>query len=202
VTFRNLPGAATSCLCAQFARYCKVQAPEEQTFLGYTKELVAATEPMLVARTDPQPPEYKRHGANLRKAFKDILCDNIPPGLPPVSRLRDGRILEHAIPLKPTARPQAKQPYRLSETELTEVRTQITTLVNQGWIRPSLGPWGVPVLFQRKKDGKLRMCIDYRALNHHTVKHAYPMPRIEELLQKLRSNTCCKSSQGQYLAYK
>jgi hypothetical protein len=109
--------------------------------------------------------------------------------LPPVRRLRDGRILEHAIPLKPTARPEAKQPYHLSETELTEVRTQITTLVNQGWIRPSLSPWGAPVLFQRKKDGKLRMCIDYRALNHHTVKHVYPMPRIEELLQKLRAYT-------------
>jgi hypothetical protein len=150
-------GAAIELLsAAQFASYCKVQGPEDQTFLGYIKELVAATEPTLVAHTDPQPPEYKRHEANLRKAFKDILCDNIPPGLPLVRRLREGRILEHAVPLKPTARPEAKQPYPLSETELTEVRTQITTLVNQGWIRPSLSLWGAPVLFQRKKDGKLR----------------------------------------------
>jgi hypothetical protein len=131
---------------AQFARHCKLQGPEDHAFLGYINELVTATEAMLVARTDPQPPEYKRHKANLREEFKDILCDNIPPGLPPVRRLRDGRILEHAIPLKPTA----KQPYRLSETELTEVRTQITTQVNQGWIRLSLSPWGAPMLFQWK----------------------------------------------------
>jgi hypothetical protein len=64
---------------AQFARRCKLQGPEDHAFLGHIKELVAATEPMLVARTDPQPPEYKRHEANLREEFKDILCDNIPP---------------------------------------------------------------------------------------------------------------------------
>jgi hypothetical protein len=69
---------------AQFARRCKLQGPalqpcrEDHAFLGYIKELVAATEAMLVARTHPQPPEYKRHKANLREEFKDILCDNIP----------------------------------------------------------------------------------------------------------------------------
>jgi hypothetical protein len=135
---------------AQFARHCKLQGPEDQAFLGCTNKLVPATEAMLVAHTDPQPPEYKQHEANLSEEFKDILCDSITPGLPPVCRLCDSRILEHAIPLKPTARPEAKQPYRLSETELTEVRTQITTLVNQGWIRRSLSPWGASVLFQRK----------------------------------------------------
>jgi hypothetical protein len=66
---------------AQFARHCKLQVPEDHAFLGYIKELVAATEAMLVARTDPQPPEYKRHKANLREEFKDILCDKPPPGL-------------------------------------------------------------------------------------------------------------------------
>jgi hypothetical protein len=140
-------GAAIDLLnAARIARHCKLQDSKDQAFLGYINELVAATEPMLVARTDPQPPEYKRHEANLREEFKGILCDNIPPGLPPVCRLRDGRIPEHAIPLKPTARPEAKQPCRLSEIELTEVRTQITILVNQGWIRPSFSPWGAPVL--------------------------------------------------------
>jgi hypothetical protein len=150
---------------------------------------------MLAASTDPQPPAYKQHEANLHEEFKDIICDNLLPGLPPVCRLRDGRILEHAIPLKPTARPEAKQPYRLSETEVTELHTQITTLVNQGWIRPSLSPWGAPVFLQRKMDGKPYMCIDYRALNHHTVKHAYPMPasrnsfRNSELTQLSHSLT-------------
>jgi hypothetical protein len=64
---------------AQFARHCKLQGPEDHAFLGCIKELVAASEAMLAARTDPQPPEYKRHEASLREEFKDILFDNIPP---------------------------------------------------------------------------------------------------------------------------
>jgi hypothetical protein len=56
----------------------------------------------------------------------------------------------------------------------------------QGFIGPALSPWGAPVLFQRKKNGKLRMCIDYRALSHQTIKHAFPMPRIEEFRDHLR----------------
>jgi hypothetical protein len=77
---------------------------------------------------------------------------------------------------------------------LNEVRTQITNLVKQGWIRSSLGPWGAPVLFQGKKDGKARTSVVLRHyacalitdyLNHHTIKHAYPMPRIKQLLQKV-----------------
>jgi hypothetical protein len=71
-------GAAIELLnAAQIARYCKLPGPEDQAFCVYIKELVAATEPMLAARTDPQPPENKRQEANLREEFKDILGDNI-----------------------------------------------------------------------------------------------------------------------------
>jgi hypothetical protein len=153
-------------------------------FLGYIKELVAtanAQSPPL----HPQPLEYQCHEAALREGFKDILQDDIPPGLPRVGQLKDGQVLEHTIPLKPGATPEARQPYRFSKTELAKVRARITTPVNQGWIRLSLGSWGAPVLFQRKKDGKLRMSVDYSALSNHTVKHANPMPHIEGLLHKL-----------------
>jgi hypothetical protein len=102
-------GAATELLNAiQYARFVKHLGPEDQAFCVHIKELVTATEPMLVARADPQPPECKRHEANLREVVKGIFCDDIPQGLPPVRRLHDGRVLEHAIPLKPTARPEAK----------------------------------------------------------------------------------------------
>lgn len=109
----------------------------------------------------------------------------MPPGLPPVRHLRDGRVLEHCIDLEPDGKPSAQQPYRFTPDELAEVNKQLTELINNGWIRPSLSPWAAPVLFHRKKDGKLRMCIDYRALNHQTIKARYPMPRIEELLDRL-----------------
>ena len=58
-------------------------------------------------------------------------------------------------------------------------------LLEQGWIRPSSSPYDAPILFIPKKDGKWRMCIDYRALNKITVKNRYPLPKVEELLDRL-----------------
>ena len=57
--------------------------------------------------------------------------------------------------------------------------------MDNGFIRPNKSPYGAPVLFVKKKDGSLRMCIDYRALNKITVKNKYPLPRIDELLDRL-----------------
>ena len=53
-------------------------------------------------------------------------------------------------------------------------------------IKPSSSPYGAPILFARKKDGKLRMCIDYRALNSQTVPDSFPLPRIDELLARIQ----------------
>ena len=169
------------------ARLAQVVARDEGVvFLGYIKELTT-TEPEAPAATpSDQSPELKRFEDDIRKEFSDVIRDDIPPGLPPVRTLPDGRPIEHAIPLKTDAKPVSQQPYKLSPVELDEVHKTLTRLTQQGWIRPSLSPWGSPVLFQRKKSGKLRMCVDYRALNHETVKDAYPMPLIDELLGKLQ----------------
>ena len=61
----------------------------------------------------------------------------------------------------------------------------MTELIDHGFIRPSKSTYGSPVLFVKKKDGSLRMCIDYRALNKITIKNKYPLPRIDELLDRL-----------------
>ena len=58
--------------------------------------------------------------------------------------------------------------------------------MDQEFIRPSVSPWGAPVLFVKKKDGSLRLCVDYRLLNKATVKNKYPLPRIDDLLDQLR----------------
>ncbi|GJV37864.1 hypothetical protein Tco_1410341 [Tanacetum coccineum] len=75
------------------------------------------------------------------------------------------------------------------EVELTDGRVlanQLKELQDKGFIRPSHSPWGAPVLFVKKKDGALRMCIDYRELNKLTIKNCYPLPRIDDLFDKLK----------------
>ena len=59
-------------------------------------------------------------------------------------------------------------------------------MLDKGFIRPSTSPWGAPVLFAKKKDKTLRMCINYRQLNRVTIKNQYPLPRIDNLLDQLR----------------
>ena len=73
----------------------------------------------------------------------------------------------------------------MSPTELRELKKQLQELIESGFIRPSLSSWGVPVLFVKKKDGSLRMCIDYRTLNNVTIKNKYPLLRIDDLFNQL-----------------
>ncbi|KAG8492547.1 hypothetical protein CXB51_009994 [Gossypium anomalum] len=74
----------------------------------------------------------------------------------------------------------------MAPAELRELKTQLQELLDKGFIRPSMSPWGAPVLFVKKKDGSLRLCIDYRQLNKVTVKNKYPLPRIDNLFDQLK----------------
>ncbi|XP_035542910.1 uncharacterized protein LOC118345683 [Juglans regia] len=111
--------------------------------------------------------------------FPDVFVDELP-GLPPV------RDMEFVIDLEPGAAPVHKAPYRMAPAELKELKTQLQELVDKGFIQPSTSPWGAPVLFVKKKDGTLRMCIDYRELNKVTIKNKYPLPRIDDLFDQLQ----------------
>ncbi|KAK8594305.1 hypothetical protein V6N13_126114 [Hibiscus sabdariffa] len=82
--------------------------------------------------------------------------------------------------------PVSISPYLMAPKELIELKTQLQELLDRGFIRPSTSPWGAPVLFVKKKDESLRMCIDYRKLNKMTVKNKYPLPRIDDLFDQLR----------------
>ena len=95
------------------------------------------------------------------------------------------RAIDHQIPLLPDMPPPFKGIFRLSQMELRELKKQLDQLLAEGKISPSTSPYGAPVLFVKKKDGTLRMCIDYRALNSQTVKNRYALPRIDELLDRL-----------------
>ncbi|KAG8491031.1 hypothetical protein CXB51_014171 [Gossypium anomalum] len=77
-------------------------------------------------------------------------------------------------------------PYRMALKELAELKAQVQKLLDCGFIHPSVSPWGAPVLFVKKKDGTMRMCIDYRQLNKLTIKNKYPLSMIDDLFDQFR----------------
>ena len=101
-------------------------------------------------------------------------------------RLPPERELDFTIELKPGAEPISKTEYRMTAPELCELQMQLKELLDLGLVRPSVSPWGAPVIFVKKKDGSLRLCIDYRDLNRATVKNRYPMPRIDDLFDHMK----------------
>ncbi|KAL4030390.1 hypothetical protein IC575_008626 [Cucumis melo] len=77
----------------------------------------------------------------------------------------------------------------MAPAELKELKVQLQELLDKGFIRPSVSPWGAPVLFVKKKDGSMHLCIDYRELNKVIVKNRYPLPRIDDLFDQLQGAT-------------
>ena len=111
--------------------------------------------------------------------YVDVFPDELP-GLPP------HRVVDFGIELHPGTSPISMTPHRMAPVELLELRVQLQELLDKGFIRPSTSPWGAPVLFVKKKDKTLRLCIDYRQLNRVTIKNRYPLPRIDDLFDQLR----------------
>ncbi|GJR39360.1 putative nucleotidyltransferase, ribonuclease H [Tanacetum coccineum] len=111
--------------------------------------------------------------------FADVFPDELP-GLPPA------REIEFGIELIPGAEPISKALYRMAPVELKELKEQLQEMLENGFIRPSASPWGAPVLFVKKKDGSMRLCIDYRELNRITIRNRYPLPRIDDLFDQLQ----------------
>ncbi|GJX72871.1 hypothetical protein Tco_0311466 [Tanacetum coccineum] len=111
--------------------------------------------------------------------FLEVFPEELP-GLPPP------RQVEFRIDLVPGAALVARAPYRLAPSEMKELSVQLQELLEKGFIRPSSSPWGVPMLFVKKKDRSFRMCIDYRELNKLTVKNRYPLSRINDLFDQLQ----------------
>ncbi|CAI7806543.1 unnamed protein product [Closterium sp. NIES-53] len=118
---------------------------------------------------------------DLLKRFPGIFLDDLPEGLPPQ------RAHNHRIELEPGAQPTVQRQFRLTQSELDELRKQLDYLLEKKFIRTSSSPFAAPILFTPKRDGGFRMCIDYRALNKVTVKSRYPIPRADELIDQLRT---------------
>ena len=118
--------------------------------------------------------------ARLRVFESDVFETRVMPRLPPI------RELDLDITERPGSRPVARRPYPVAPQHLSELDRQIQVLLEAGIIRRSVSAYGAPVLFAPKKDGKLRLCMDYRMLNLQTVRDKFPTPTAADLIARTR----------------
>jgi hypothetical protein len=111
------------------------------------------------------------------REYKDVFSEEVS-GLP----LR--RDIDFSIELAPGVVLVSRTPYQMSTPKLVEFKFQLKEMMDKGYIQPNVSPWGAPVLFVKKKDGTLRLCIDYRKLNKVTIKNKYPLPRIDDIFDQ------------------
>ena len=104
---------------------------------------------------DTQQNELKLENIPIMSEFPEVFPEDLP-GLPP------DREIEFSVDLLPGSGLISKAPYRMAPAELKELKEQLQELLDKGFIRPSVSPWGAPVLFVKKKNGSMRLCIDYR----------------------------------------
>ncbi|KAL4020675.1 hypothetical protein IC575_019456 [Cucumis melo] len=165
---------------------------------GVTKNqcYVATMKTIEAEEAKPDEPPVPDNIQKVLDEYKDIMPSELPKKLPP------RREVDHEIELEPGAKPPAMAPYRMAPLELEELRRQLKELLDVGYIQPSKAPYGAPVLFQKKKDGSLRLCIDYRALNKITIKNSkidlrsgYYQVRIK---QGDEAKTACVTRYGAY----
>ena len=112
--------------------------------------------------------------------FSDVFSEKSAAELPEHTEINT-----HAIDLEEGKQPPYGPIYSLGPVELETLKTYIETNLANGFIRPSKSPAGAPILFDRKPDGSLRLCVDYRGLNNLTIKNRYPLPLIGESLDRL-----------------
>ncbi|GJV42704.1 putative reverse transcriptase domain-containing protein [Tanacetum coccineum] len=132
--------------------------------------------------TEKKPKEKRLKDVPIIHDFPEVFPDDLP-------RLPPSRQIEFRIDLLPGDAPIARAPYRLAPSEMKELSEKLRELLEKGFIRLSLLPWGAPVLFVKKKDGSFQMCIDYRELNKLTIKNRYPLPRIDNLFDQLQGSS-------------
>ena len=111
--------------------------------------------------------------------YEDVFPDKIP-------RLPPQRVVDFIFELHPCTSPISMTQHRMALIELQELKVQLQELLDKGFIRPNISPWGALVLFAKKKDKTLRLCIGYTQLNRVTIKNRYPLPRIDDLFDHLR----------------
>ena len=148
-----------------------VRKKKAQAFVAVVKA-VPHPDMTSISYDQPSHPMAKQ----LITGFANVFPADPPGTLPPQ------RDLDHSIDLLPGSEPTSKPTYNLSYAETEELRKQLEELADHAFIKASESPFGAPMLFVKKKDGTMRLCVDYRVWNKITIKNRYPLPRIDELL--------------------
>ncbi|KAL4018033.1 hypothetical protein IC575_021620 [Cucumis melo] len=156
--------------------------PQVISAIRASKLLSQGTWGILASVVDTREVDVSLSSEPVVRDYPDVFPEELP-GLPP------HREVEFAIELEPGTVPISRAPYRMAPAELKELKVQLQELLDKGFIRPSVSPWGAPVLFVKKNDGSMCLCIDYRELNKVTVKNRYPLPRIDDLFDQLQGAT-------------
>ncbi|TYK29838.1 DNA/RNA polymerases superfamily protein [Cucumis melo var. makuwa] len=156
--------------------------PKVISAMKASKLLSQGTWGILASVVDTRDHEVSLSSEPVVREYPGVFPDELP-GLPPL------REIDFAIELEPDTAPISRVPYRMAPAELKELKVQLQELLDKGFIRPSVSPWGAPVLFVKKKDESMRLCIDYRELNKVTVKNRYPLSRIDDLFDQLQGAT-------------
>jgi len=157
---------------------CPFVEPQDSCFIAF---VFPSTTTQI---TTPPPPEGTVDPVTLPEEYSDLKA-----------AFSDGthELPEHGphnieITLENNKIPPLGPLYSLSDSEQKIVEKYVKDMMDKGLIRPSKSPCGAPILFARKKDGSLRLCVDYRKLNQLTVKNVYPLPLIDELLDRLHGS--------------
>ena len=111
--------------------------------------------------------------------FLEVFSNDLT-GIPPE------REIDYFIDFQPDTNPISIAPYQMAPAELKDLKSQLKDLLHKRFIRTSFSLWDAPVLFEKKKDGSLRMCIVYRQLNKVTIKNKYPLPRVDDLFDQIQ----------------
>ena len=130
---------------------------------------------------DPKNPHFEL--VHLVREFSEVFQKIYLESLP------NGKLIVVLTYYLPDTNPISIPPYWLAPTKLKDLKAQLKDLLYKGFIRPNISPEGSPVLFVKKKDGSLRMCIDYPQLNKVITHNKYPLPRIDDLFDQLQGES-------------